>query len=321
MIKLKHLLSSEYLVLYLSVVYFLLLWPFTPGLASPQNMANFFSNMLPLAVAAIGQTLVLVTAGIDLSATAIIALSSITGAYLMSSDSSLLPDSTLVVPIGIMAMLSVGAALGFINGTAVSRLRMPPFMVTLAAMIFFSGFAVWMTQSGNIYNLPPAFNQIGQGSLLFIPFALLIVLAVGIIAHVTLSKTVLGHRLYAVGHNLRAATVSGVPVNRTITLAYIGSGICAAVSSIIYTARLETGSPVLGEGVLLDIVAAAVIGGSSLFGGKGKVLWTVFGVLFITLIDNSLNLLGLSYFAVLTVKGLIILLAALLDAARLRWSQ
>jgi ribose transport system permease protein len=109
-----------------------------------------------------------------------------------------------------------------------------------------------------------------------------------------------------------------VPVGRTITRAYVSSGVCAAVAAVLYTGRLETGSPVLGQRLLLDVIGAAVIGGASLFGGRGKVVWTIYGVLFLTLIDNTLNLAGHSHFTIMMVKGGVILLAALLDVLRRR---
>jgi ribose/xylose/arabinose/galactoside ABC-type transport system permease subunit len=131
-----------------------------------------------------------------------------------------------------------------------------------------------------------------------------------------LTRSLFGRRLYALGMNPRTAAVSGVPVDRIRILAYAACGTCAAVGSILYTARLQTGSPVLGQRILLDVVGAAVIGGTSLFGGRGQVPTTLLGVLFICLIDNSLNMMGLSNFAVMMVKGGVILTAALVDAVR-----
>jgi ribose transport system permease protein len=313
---LKGILLSERIVLYLTVVYLLILWPVVPGFGSTTNLSNVFSSMLPLLVAAIGQTFVLLTAGIDLSVTAVIAVTSVTGASIMSSDGGLLAGSPWAVPVGILAMLAVGAGMGLLNGIAVARFGMPPFMVTLAAMMFFSGFAVWSTESTNIYNLPGAFTFIAQESFFFVPFSLLVVLTVVVIAGAVLDRTMLGRWLYAVGHSPATSRVSGVPVEETIISAYVASGVCAAIASLLLTARLETGSPVLADKMLLDIVAAAVIGGTSLFGGKGKVFWTVYGALFITLIDNSLNMMGLSYFSILTVKGAVILFAAFVDVHR-----
>lgn len=314
----QRLLFSEHFVLYLSVLYFLAVWPFAPRLASLRNLLDIFSNMLPLVSVAIGQTFVLITAGIDLSVTSIIALSSVFGASVMTSDGGLLSGSVLAVPAGIAVMLATGVGIGLLNGIAIARLRMPPFMVTLTTMMFFSGFAVWLTRSQKISGLPRAFVGLGVGSVGFIPYPFLIAAVLATAAHVTLRRTVIGRWIYAIGHNARAARVSGVPVNRTVIFAYAASGFCAAVASVLYTARLETGDPVLGQRILLDIIAAVVIGGTSLFGGKGKVLWTVFGVLFITLIDNSLIMLEFSHFMIMIVKGAVILFAALMDAVRNR---
>ena len=314
----QRLLLSEYFVLYLSLLYFLAVWPFAPRLASPRNLLDIFSNLLPLLSVAIGQTFVLITAGIDLSVTSIIALSSVFGASVMTGNGGLLAGSVLALPVGISLMLATGVAIGLLNGTAVARLRMPPFMVTLTTMMFFSGFAIWLTKSQKIAALPRGFVALGAGFIAFIPCPLLIAGILAASAHVLLSRTVIGRWIYAIGHNPRAARVSGVPVNRTVIFAYAVSGFCAAVASILYTARLETGDPVLGQRILLDIIAAVVIGGTSLFGGKGRIPWTVFGVLFITLIDNSLITLDFSHFTIMIVKGGVILFAALLDAWRNR---
>lgn len=310
--------SSEYWVLLLSIAYFIALMPFTPGFSSPANISNIFFNMLPLLIVAVGQTFVLITGGIDLSAASVVSLSSVAGALVMSADRGALGGSVWATPAAVLVMLAVGLLIGLFNGAAVTRLHMPPFIVTLTTMMFFSGFAVWLTQSRTIYGLPESFNAIGQSSLYFIPYALIVTTILVIIGHVMLSRTLWGRWLYAVGGNVKAANISGVPVGLTIKLAYAASGMCAALAAVLYTGRIETGSPVLGQRILLDVIGAAVIGGTSLFGGKGKIIWTVFGVLFLTLIDNSLNMLGLSYFTVMMVKGSVILLAALLDALRSR---
>jgi ribose/xylose/arabinose/galactoside ABC-type transport system permease subunit len=310
-------LLSEYFVLYLSAAYFLALWPFVPEFASGGNLANIFSNMLPLLVVAIGQTFVMISGGIDLSVTSVIALASTTGALVMTGDGGLLAGTGWAIPAGVAVMLLIGLSLGFLNGAAVTRLRMPPFIVTLTAMMFFSGLAIWLTKSRNIYNLPASFTAVGRGTW----SVLAVAGTLTVLAHFTLRRSLFGRWLYAVGSNPRTSLVSGVPVKRTILSAYVVCGLCAAVAAILYTGRLETGSPVLGQRILLDVIGATVIGGTSLFGGRGKVAWTVYGVLFMSLIDNSLNLLGLSNFMVLMAKGLVILLAALLDAARKAYAE
>ncbi len=308
-------LRSEYLVLVLCGVLFIALAPFTPRLASADNFTNLLGNLAPLLVVATGQTLVLIAGGIDLSVTSTIALTSVVGAFVMNGDTGWLKGSPAAVPIALVAMLGLGGLAGAFNGFAVTRLKMPAFMVTLTTMMFLSGLAIWLAQSKSVPNLPPAFTVLGSR----LWFALPIAAALGGFTHLLLTCSLFGHWLRAAGANARTAHVSGVPVDAVVIAAYVASGLLAASASVLYTARLETGSPVLGQRVLLDVIGATVIGGTSLFGGKGKVLWTLFGVLFLTLVDNALNLLGLSHFSIMMVKGGVILLAALLDAARNRW--
>ncbi|MBI4580524.1 MAG: ABC transporter permease [Planctomycetes bacterium] len=314
----RRLLLSDYLVLYFCAAYCLAVWPFAPDFASTANVRNVLSNVWPLLAVAVGQTVVLITGGIDLSVTSIIALASVTGAWVMSGTTGLLAGHPLAVAAGIPAMLAVGVLVGLLNGLAISRLNMPPFIVTLTAMMFFSGLAVWATHSQNIHNLPGTFVELGHGGVGPVSYALIITVVLAVLLHGLLTRTTWGRWIYAVGHSCRTSRVSGVPVGTTILLAYVISGACAVVGSILYTARLETGSPVMGQRILLDVIGAAVLGGTSLFGGRGKVLWTVFGVLFITLVDNSLNMLGLSYFKIVMAMGGVILMAALIDAARHR---
>lgn len=305
-------LRSEYLVLLLCVLLFVGLAPFTPGLASVGNALNLLGNLLPLLVVAVGLTVVLITGGIDLSVTSTIALTSVVGAFVMNGDTGWLAGSPFAVPAAVALMLLLGGLVGAFNGFAVTGLRMPAFIVTLTTMMFLSGLAIWLTKSKPIYNLPTAFTAFGSRLWL----TLLIAAALAGLAHLMLTRSLFGRWLHAVGHNARTARVSGVPVAGVTVAAYVVSGVFAAAASVLYTARLETGSPVLGQRLLLDVIGATVIGGTSLFGGRGKVLWTFFGVLFLTLLDNALNLLGLTHFTIMMVKGGVILLAALLDAWR-----
>ncbi len=318
----RRLLFSEYLVLWLSILYFLIMVPIIPEIATPTVLLNILSDMLPLLAVAIGQTFVLIVAGIDLSVTSIIAMASVVGASVMSGDGGYLGGTPLAVAGGIVAMLATGAAIGAFNGWCVTAFRMPPFVVTLTGMIFFSGADIWYTtfhtETSSIANLPRGFVVLGKDGPMGIPNALWTVGLLAIAAHCLFSYTVFGKQLYATGQNPRTARVSGVPVGRCILLAFMISGVCAAISSMLYTGRLETGTPILGERILLDIIGAVVIGGTSLFGGKGKVIWTVFGVLFLVLIDTSMKMLGLSLFFVLAIKGIVILLAAVIDAMRNR---
>jgi ribose/xylose/arabinose/galactoside ABC-type transport system permease subunit len=311
---LHRVLQSGLLPLLLCIVYCGAMAPIAPGFASVENFGNVLVAMLPLLVVATGQTIVLVTAGIDLSVTSIIALTSIAGAALITTDGGPLAQSPMATPVAIGAMVVLGCVVGFFNGACVAWLRMPPFIVTLTTMMFVSGLAIWLTQSKSIYNLPASFLYFGQ----HVEAAVAITLTVAVVAQVILSRTLLGTGLTAIGSNPRTALVSGVPVHRVTILAYVFCGGCAAIASILITGELETGSPVQWENNLLDVIGATVIGGTSLYGGRGNVFWTACGVLLLTLIDNSLNLLNLSHFTIMMAKGGVILLAALLDTLRYR---
>lgn len=333
----KRIIFSEYFVLYLSILLFLVILPIRPRIASIRNISNILSNIWPLFVVAVGQTFVLIVAGIDLSQTSVMALTSVIGAAIMTTqvnpilfekspfwgwmlteNGGVLRGNPLAVPIAVLIMLLVGVLIGYINGNAVARLNMPPFMVTLVTQMFFGAFAIYLTKSENIIHLPGGYIALGKGKFGFISIAMIITLALGIVAYFILNYTKLGRWLYATGTNIKTSLISGVPTKKVVVFAYSFSGFCAALSSVLYSARLEMGRPTLGANLLLDIVGATIIGGTSLFGGKGKVKWTLFGVLFFRLLDNSLNLLNLSYFTINIVKGSIILLAALIDVIRTR---
>lgn len=327
---------SDHFVLVITAVYFMLIWAVYPHMASRLNMLNIFANIWPLLALVIGQMFVLIIGGIDLSQTSIMAVTSVLGAMVMatafdpakfahnplwdiifSEQGGLLTGSVWAIPAAITVMLTVGALIGLLNGLAVVKLKMPPFMVTLVAMSFFSGLAIYLTRSENIRPLPRGFIAIDKGSLGLLPCAL-IVLFIMAIAYVILNRSVLGRWFYAVGQNAHTARVSGIPTARVVILAYVFSGFCAGVASILHSARLEAGRPTLGKGLLLDVIGAAVIGGISLFGGKGKVHWAFYGVLFFVVLDNSLLKMPLDFYSRDIIKGGVILMAALLDAMRSR---
>jgi len=328
-------LMSDHFVLFLTVFYFFIIWLIYPHMTYRRNIANLSSNMWPLLTLVIGQMFVLIVGGIDLSQTSIMAVASVMGAMVMTSrlapaqfdknplwnvilseNGGLLAGSSFAVPVAIIIMLIVGVGIGLFNGFAVAKLKMPPFMVTLVSMFFFSGLAIFLTRSENIIHLPKAYIWIGKGAVGFVPFSFFIALTLSAAAYIVLKLTVIGQWFYAVGRNVKTALVSGVPTERVVIIAYMISGFCAALGSILYSARLEMGRPTLGENLLLDIIGAAVIGGISLFGGKGKLLWAVYGVLFFVVLSNSLNKMPLEFYSIDIIKGVVILLAAVLDVAR-----
>jgi ribose/xylose/arabinose/galactoside ABC-type transport system permease subunit len=354
---LRRVLVSEYFILYLTFAYFIAMAAFFPDLVTPRNISNQLSNVWPLLAVAIGQTFVIIIMGIDLSQGAIMGFVSVVGAVVMATaaDPNLLGGSPLwgsllsesggfmagqphSVAIAVVLMLTAGCVIGLVNGFFISRFKMPAFMVTLVSLMLFSSTGIWLTQSQNIVNLPEDFTRLASGDLVsfyfgekteatikrrdvlsFVTYPMIIALSLAIVAEILLRLTVFGRHVYAVGTNPRTAEVSGVPVRRIIILVFVFSGFCAAVASIIYSGRLGGGRPTIGAGgALLDIIGATVIGGTSLAGGKGRVSWTVIGVVFFVLLGNTLNYMGLSAFYIDVVKGGIILLAAALDVARTR---
>lgn len=331
------LLFSENFVLYLSITFFVFLIPIVPEISGYRNIINLSSNLWPLFILAVGQMFVLILGGIDLSQTSIMAVTSVIGTMLISesidpalfennplwgtfltAEGGLLSGNILATPLGIIVMLSVGVVIGLLNGIAIAKFKMPPFMVTLVGMILYSGLAIYLTQSENIVGLPKSFITIGKGKLGVLSYSMVVAIFFGIISHIILTRTVFGKWFYAIGKNIKTSVISGVPASRVIIMGYVISGFSAAMASVFYSARLMGGRPTLGQNQLLDIIGAVVIGGVSLFGGKGKVVWAFYGALFFTLLANALNMLNLSYFTINIVKGCVIIFAALLDVTRSR---
>jgi ribose transport system permease protein len=294
---------------------FLAVLPVRPEMASLANLQLLLLSTALLAVVTIGQTFVLITAGIDLSVPAVMSLASVLGAAVLQATGPVLGEWPAVVA-AVVAMLAVGIAVGILQGLAVAAWKMPAFLVTLSSLIGLGGVAVWWTQSGRTA-VSPQYVEIWYGRLAGIPLPLVWVGLLALGAHFVLAYTVTGRRLYALGHSPATSFVSGVPVVRITVFAYAVSGLCAAAAGVLYTARLYTGSPQLVENeVLLDCIGAAVIGGTSLFGGRGWIGGALLGALFIALLGNSLNMLGLRYWHVIMVKGGVILFAAMLDVLR-----
>lgn len=335
--RLRWLLRGEVLVASLIVVFVAVLGPIASGMFTERNALNVLSNFWPLAIIVIGQMFVLIVAGIDLSQTAIINITNTFGALLLvqtlapaifertyfwgsliSESGGVFADAGLAgVTISIFIMLVMGALFGALNGLAIAKLGMPPFMVTLGMLLMLRGIAIWLTRSENLAPLPSEYLAVGTYSfwgIITIPLILCVLVALG--AHLVLSRTSMGLWLYATGTNPRVAAVSGIPRDRVLVFAYTVSGTLATLGGILYSTRLEAGRPTLADDFLLDIIGAAVIGGISLFGGRGTVAGAMLGALFFVILANGLSLLNLPFTIVFVVKGLVIVFAALIDVGR-----
>jgi ribose transport system permease protein len=209
--------------------------------------------------------------------------------------------------------------MGSINGFAVAYLKMIPFVVTLAMMNVAMGASVWITKSVSIAPINQGFIDLVMARLWIIPVPVIFLIVVTIIAQILMKNGLFGRWLFAVGTNARAARVSGIPTDRVIFGTYVTSGFFAGLAALIVVARLMSAAATMGEeGIVLDIVSSAVIGGVSIYGGVGSPLGAVIGALFITLITNSMNMLKVSYYWTLVIKGLVIVVAVALDSLRRR---
>jgi ribose/xylose/arabinose/galactoside ABC-type transport system permease subunit len=306
-------------VVALGVAYVLAVLPFCPDLASADQTLAVFVNSAPLLVLALGQMFVLLIGAIDLSVSGVISLAGVTGALLMAQERGLLAGSPLAVPLALCAMLLVGLVAGALHGAAVAWLAMPAFLVTMATMMALGGAAVWITGGERVGGLPVGLLDAVQGTWIGIPVMVWIAAGLAVATHLLLQHTVVGKYLYGVGHNPRAARISGIPVGTVTCFAFVMSAAFSTVAALLYTCRAESATPVFAREILLDAIGAAVIGGTSLSGGRASTFGVVCGALFITLIANSLTLMNLAYWHVLMAKGGIILLAALADSTRRRW--
>jgi len=287
---------------------------FAPGFLSLFNIKNLLLQSVDIMVISVGVTFVLLNGGIDFSCVAVLALGSVFGAYVMAHSG--LAHTPLAIPAGILVMVGIGVLVGALNGFSVVVLKMPSFIATLATMMAGSGVAVWFTslvaEKASIIGLPePFFILGGDQGYTFLP--VIITLVVVLLAHWLLSKTLFGRWVYAVGTNPRAAFISGMPVKRTVFSLMLLSGLCAGIQSVLATARNQAGIPTLGDRVFIDIVASIIIGGTSVFGGSGSIVKTVYGVLFITLLNNVVNLLGIEWYVINLIKGILVLVAAFID--------
>jgi ribose/xylose/arabinose/galactoside ABC-type transport system permease subunit len=283
--------------------------PLRPEVVSSANLGYLVVSAAPLLLLAVGQLFVLLVGGIDLSVSAVVGLASVAGAVAMTRGES--------AAAGVAAMLGVGLAVGLFHGVAVAVLRMPAFLVTLATLIALGGAAVWATAAKPVTDLPESFLGLADGSREAVPPGVWVAAGVAVLAHLLLTRTVVGKQLVAVGLNPATARVSGVPVAARVVLAFAASGLCAGLAAALYTARLEVGlATLVPREVLLDVLGAAVIGGASLRGGRGTVAGVAVGVLVIALIGNSLTLLDLDHWHVVMAKGGLIFLAAGLDVLR-----
>jgi len=254
-------------------------------------------------IVAVGMTLVILTAGIDLSVGSVLALSSVVTADLLKDG--------MPVALGILIALSIGALMGMVNGLIITLGKIPPFIATLGMLTVGRGLTLMYTQGRPFTGLPDAFRFIGAGSLGPIPMPIIVAALTFLVAAIVLSRTRFGESVYLIGDNPVAARLAGINTNRMIVLVYMISGICSALAGLILIARLDSAQPVIGAGYEFNAIAAVVVGGTSFSGGEGSLLGTLLGTLLIETLNNGLILLDVSPLWEQVVKGVVIALALL----------
>jgi inositol transport system permease protein len=286
-----------------------------------QNLINVVRQMSVIAMLAIGVTVVIISTGIDLSSGSVVALSAVVASSLAQAagaTNQMYPGLDLPVFVAIGAGLLVGAAAGFVNGFLIAGFRIAPFIATLGMMTAARGLALIYSNGRPISKLDPEFNFLGQGEIVGIPVPIVLLAVVAVAAHLMLNNTRFGRHIYAIGGNEQAARVSGINLSRTKIGIYTFAGLLAGLGGMVLTGRIGSGNPQLGTGAELDAITAAVIGGTSFTGGIGTVWGTIVGALIIGVLNNGLDLLNVSPFMQQVVKGVIIVVAIIIDERKNR---
>lgn len=269
------------------------------------NILNVLRQAALLFLLASGVTLVILTAGLDLSIGANVAMSACLAATLMKGTGS--------IAVAVAAGLGCGLFIGLANGLLITLVRIPPFIATYGMLWILHGITYWFMKGETIHGFPPAFRAVGSGYWLGIPIPVYLMLVFLLIGVVFAQRTRWGQEIYAVGANPEAARLSGVPVKSRLVLVYAVSGAMAGLASLIFLARLNSAEGDIGESLTLPAIAAVLIGGTSLFGGAGSVVGTLIGALILTLVLNGMNLLAISANWQPVVTGAIVVAAVFLD--------
>ena len=277
---------------------------------STSNITNIMRQVSVNALIAVGMTFVILTGGIDLSVGAVMALAGTVAAGLMAAG--------LNAVLALLVCLVVGCAFGVANGAFVAFAGMPPIIVTLATMGIARGIGLIYTGGYPISGLPTWVNWFGEGRVFGLQAPILIMLAVYVVGWVLLERTAFGRYVYAIGGNEVATRLSGVRVARSKLLVYAISGLTAAIAAVVLTGRLMSGQPNAGQGFELDAIAAVVLGGTSIAGGRGSLIGTLLGALLLGVLNNGLNMVGVNPYVQTVVKGVIILLAIFIGRERRR---
>ena len=289
-----------------------------PNFLKMTNLLGVANQTAIYAIIAIGMTMVIVTAGIDLSVGSLVALSAVCTARTIRDFGGGTEAGIAMVVCGCVVGIAVCTAAGAFNGFVVTAFRIPPFIVTLSMMLIARGLAYRFAGGQSISELPTTYSWLGGQQTLGIPNPVLLMVVLYIIAHVVMSRMVFGRYVYAIGGNSEAARLSGVPVKRVMLAAYTICGALAGLVGVVLSSQLDAGDPKFGQMYELDVIAAVVVGGTSLMGGEGKIFKTLVGAFIIAIIKNGMNLMKVHPFDQMPVLGAVLLVAVLIDTLKRR---
>jgi ribose transport system permease protein len=281
------------------------------------NLLGLANQTAVYAMIAIGMTMVIVTAGIDLSVGSLIALASVTSAMIIREFGSGEETSIAMMLLAFAVGITVCAAAGLFSGIMITAFNLPPFIVTLGMMMMARGVARRLSEDRSI-ELPEALAWLGSGKVVGVPNAVWLMLVLYAIAYVVMSRMVFGRYIYAIGGNDEAARLSGVPVKRVQLAVYTICGALAGLGGIVLTSKLGAGDPTLGKEFELEVIAAVVVGGTSLMGGRGKIFGTLIGAFIIAVIKKGMNLTNIQSADQQIVLGAVLLAAVLIDTLKRR---
>ncbi len=289
-----------------------------PNFLKADNLLNVANQIAVIAILAIGMTMVIITRGIDLSVGSLIALSAVATTLLIREAAGAEAASAPAMACSAVAGIVLCGAIGLMSGLLVTWFAIPAFIATLGMMLVASGLAFIAAKGQSVYQVPESFIWLGRGTAFGVPNAVWLMAGLYAVAHVLMMHTVLGRYIYAVGGNPEAARLSGVPVKRVLLFVYTACGALAGLGGVVMASQLKSGSPTYGQMYELYVIAAVVVGGTSLTGGEGKILGTLIGAFIIAVIQNGMNLTGVESYTQKVVLGLVILGAVLVDMLKRR---
>ncbi len=285
----------------------------SPHFLTDTNLSSVVRQTAVINIMALGMTIIIISGGIDLSVGAILAMGGLLGTMAM--------ERGLPIPVGIAIGILTGLGCGLVNGLLITRLRIEPFIVTLGTLGIFRGLTLIISNGLPVHRIPQSFSFLGEGTLLKVPFVLWLLVICAAAMHFTLERTRLGRYAFAIGSNRAAAVYAGIPVAFHVTAVYAIGGMLTGLSGMIEASRLMTGQPTAGNGYELQAIAAVVIGGTSLLGGRGSILGTLIGALIMSVLINGLRILSIQSEWQNVVVGAVVLFAVFTDQLRKRRAE